>query len=143
MVDFVRLEQVAADFAQQQLQKRTIATAWPLSGALKDPDYGYVQHPLKVIEAQNFHPPSIRALPRGRYNALITYTRTWAPDEGVVAIPIVRWFLIRYYDWQPEVTPEDCWELGLGEARSWQRHGLQMTIYLPRTFEAPPWPSVP
>lgn len=142
MVDFVRLEQTAADFAQQHLQKHIIATAWPLSGALGDPDYGYVQQGLKVIEVPNFHAASIRALPRDRYDALITYTRTWAPDEGIVAIPIVRWFLIRYYDWQPGITPEDCWELGLGEARSWQRHGLQMTIYLPRTFEVPRWPSV-
>ncbi|HZQ53629.1 MAG TPA: glycosyltransferase 87 family protein [Bryobacteraceae bacterium] len=132
MVDFVRLEQAAAGFAQRNLQNRIIATAWPLSGALKDPDYGYVQHPLKVIEAHDFHPSTIRALPHDRYDALITYTRTWAPDEGVVAIPVVRWFLIRYYDWQPEITPEDCWALGLTEAASWQRHGLQTTIYIRR-----------
>src|SRR5579875_3047748 len=40
MVDFVRLQQIAADYAQRKLPNHSIATAWPYTAALRDPDFG-------------------------------------------------------------------------------------------------------
>ena len=50
MVDFVRLQQVAAGYTELTFPTRTVATAWPFSAALESPDYGYVSHKLKVVE---------------------------------------------------------------------------------------------
>jgi hypothetical protein len=132
MVDFVRLQQLAAGFVQRNLANRTIATAWPYSAALKSPDYGFVDHKMKVVETNDFHVSSIRAIPAKSYDVLITYTRTWAPSRGVIAIPIVRDFLSRFYQFEPEISLEQCRQLGLKKIVSWKRHGQEITIYMPR-----------
>jgi hypothetical protein len=132
MVDFVRLQQLAAGFVQRNLANHTIATAWPYSAALKSPDYGFVDHKLKVVETNDFHFSSIRALSARSYDVLITYTRTWAPTKGVIAIPIVRDFLSRFYQFEPEISSEQCGQLGLKKIVSWKRRGQEITIYMRR-----------
>ncbi|MGI8960249.1 MAG: ArnT family glycosyltransferase [Bryobacteraceae bacterium] len=132
MVDFVRLQQLAAGFVERNLANRTIATAWPYSAALKSPDYGFVDHKLKVVETTDFHVSSIRALPARSYDVLITYTRTWAPSRGVIAIPIVRQFLRRFYQFEPEISSDQCRQLGLNKVVSWKRRGQEITIYMRR-----------
>ncbi|MGH9582075.1 MAG: hypothetical protein ACRD4O_03970, partial [Bryobacteraceae bacterium] len=130
MVDFVHLEQIAARFAERNLSGRAIATAWPYTSALEHPDYGFVQRPLKVVETNDFHFDSIRALPPSRFNVLIAYTRTWAPANGVIALPVVRHFLRHFYQWQPEITAQQCNSQGLDPLVSWHLHGQQITIYV-------------
>lgn len=130
MIDFVRLQQIAAGFAERNLQSRTIATAWPYSSALEIPDYGFVHHKLKTVETGDFHLASIRALPSNSFDALITYTRTWAPAWGVISIPLVRRFLSHFYEWQPDITPDQCKDLGLTQLISWKLHGQEITIYV-------------
>jgi hypothetical protein len=130
MVAFVKLQAAAAQFAEENLRRRTIATAWPYTAALERPDYGFVQHKLHVIETHDFHESSIRALPPENFDALIVYTRTWAPRGGVISIPIVRRFLTRFYDWQPDISSEQCAQLGLEPVASWQLRGQSLTIYI-------------
>jgi Glycosyltransferase family 87 len=129
MVDFVRLQKAAAEFAERNFEGRTIATAWPYTAGLERPDYGFVDRKLAVIETNDFHLSSIEELPAWRFDVLITYTRTWAPEHGVVSIPIVRRFLSRFYQWQPDITAEQCAELGLRPVASWRLRGQAITIY--------------
>ncbi len=130
MVDFVHLQQAAAGFAERNLGDRTIATAWPYTAALQSPDYGFVDRKLKVVETNDFHAASIRKLPASSYDALITYTRTWAPATGVISIPVVRRFLSHFYEWGPDITPDECAQLGLSEVMSWSLRGQRITIYV-------------
>ncbi len=132
MVYFVRLQQAAAGFAERNLANYTIATAWPYSGALQDPDYGYVDRKLQVLETNDFHFDSIRKLAPASFDVLIAYTRTWTPPNGVISYPVVRRFLSHFYQWQPAITPDQCAELGLREAISWRSGGQEITIYLRR-----------
>ncbi len=129
MVDFVRLQQLAAAFAERHLGNSTIATAWPYTSALQHPDYGFVTRKLNVVETNDFHPASIRAIPAARFDALITYTRTWAPADGVISLPFVRKFLQRFYEWQPPITTEECLRLGLHPVVSWTARGQTIAIY--------------
>ncbi|HTU46977.1 MAG TPA: hypothetical protein VMF91_18085 [Bryobacteraceae bacterium] len=129
MVDFVRLQVAAAQFAEHNLQGRTIATAWPYTAGLERPDYGFVDRKLDVIETNDFHASSIYALPPRSFDVLITYTRTWAPHTGVISIPVVRHFLSRFYEWEPDISPEQCAWLGLKPVISWQLRGQTITIY--------------
>lgn len=129
MVDFVRLQKSAAVFAEHNYPDQKIATAWPYSGALEEPDYGFVHGRLDVVETNDFHASSIQSLAPGSFDVLITYTRTWAPETGVIAIPAVRRFLTRFYDWQPEITAEQCAALGLQPVAKWHLHGQAITIY--------------
>lgn len=129
MVDFVRLQQIAASFAERHLGDRTIATAWPYTAALEQPDYGFVTRKLNVIETNDFHPASIQAIPAARFGALITYTRTWAPENGVISLDIVRRFLRNFYQWESPITTEECLSLGLHPVISWSARGQTIAVY--------------
>ena len=129
MVDFVRLQRVAAQWVQNEYPGRAIATAWPFTAALRRPDYGYVGHKLRVIETGDFHASTIEAMPR-TFDVLITYTRTWSPPGGAITLPFVEKFLARFYEWQPDVTTAECEALGLIPQASWSKGGQQVTIYV-------------
>ena len=129
MIHFVELQQTAADFVQRNFANRTIATAWPYTAALANPDYGFVDRKLNVVETNDFHLDSIRKLPPNSFDVLITYTRTWAPQNGIIEIPEVRRLLTRFYEWQPDISPDQCAQLGLNPAISWHAGGQEITIY--------------
>jgi hypothetical protein len=128
MVDFVHLQEFAASYAERDLHG-AIATAWPYTTALENPDFGYVRRPLQVVETNDFNQGSITALPPKSFDYLITYTRTWAPPDGFIQIPLVRRFLAHFYQWQPEITPEQCEALGLTPRMTWSLRGQRITIY--------------
>jgi Dolichyl-phosphate-mannose-protein mannosyltransferase len=130
MVHFVRLQQAAARFAERNFSGRSIATAWPYTASLENPDYGFVTRKLNVIETTDFHLASIQALAPNSFDVLITYTRTWASESGFISIPLVRSFLSRFYQWQPPITPDQCSQLGLRQAVSWEMGGQQIAIYV-------------
>jgi hypothetical protein len=138
MVDFVHLQQIAARFVQRNLSEESIATAWPYTSALSNPDYGFVTRSLRTVESGDFRFDSIQSLAPSSFNVLVVYTRTWAPADGVLRWPAVKNFLRRYYEWQPEITAAQCLSLGLAPIASWSIHGQQITIYI-RT--RPPGPA--
>jgi hypothetical protein len=129
MVDFVRLQQIAADFTQRALPGQIIATAWPYTAGLRNPDYGFVTTKLRVRETGDFHYDSVRKLPVQSFGVLITYTRTWAPSNGVIQYSVVRRILAHFYDWQPDITADQCAAIGLQEIISWASRGQRITIY--------------
>jgi hypothetical protein len=136
MVDFLRLQQAAAEFAQRTLREKRIATAWPYTQALRHPEYGFVQHRLTTVETGDFSFRSISALPPESFDALITYTRTWSPESSVTSIPLVRRFLERYYGWQREITQDQCSRLNLQAVAGWKSRGQQITVYVRRRWSA-------
>ncbi len=129
MVDFVRLQQLAAGFLERELPSSIVATSWPYTAGLRSSDYGFVKHSFKTVETGDFHLSSIEALRPDSFNVLVVYTRTWMPENGVVRFPGIRQFLTRYYDWLPAITPEQCEALGLHEDVSWSLHGQSITVY--------------
>ena len=129
MVDFVRLQQTAAAFAEEHLPQARIASAWPYTAGLRNPDFGYVHRRLRVVETGDFHRPSITAIPPEHYDALIVYTREWDPADGVISIGSIRRLLQSLYGWQPEISAAQCAQLGLQPLQSWQLHGQSITVY--------------
>lgn len=130
MVDFVRLQQAAGEYADERLQGKTIASAWPFTAALRNPDFGFVTSPKRVVETNDFHLDSIEAAKPAQFDALITYTRTWQPSDGVISNSLVKRFLSKYYEWQPDITPEECLHLGFNQSVSWTMHGQEITVYV-------------
>jgi hypothetical protein len=126
MVDFVRLQQAAAEFLESAVPDRTVATAWPYSAGLRNPDFGFVKHGLKVKETGDFHADSIRKV---HPDLLVTYTRTWTPETGVIRFHVVRALLTKLYAWEPDITEDQCRELGLNPVMSWSSQGQHITVY--------------
>lgn len=133
MVDFVRLQQIAAGFVQEMHGGKVIATAWPYTAALRRPEYGFVRRKLRVVETNDFHLSSIEALPPRSFDVLIVYTRTWEPAKSVLLVPLVQRFLRHFYSWQPEITAEECARLGLRETVFWESRGQRITVYVRET----------
>lgn len=107
MVDFVNLQVNAAHFVEAHYFDATVYTAWPLTAALRRPEFGYVRHPLRAVETSDLHKSTLRALAPAHPGVLILYSRTWEPQWGVLRFPAVQAFLRRYYEFEPEMTPQE------------------------------------
>lgn len=129
MVDFIRLQQAAAEYAEANLSQDTIATAWPYTAALRRPEYGYVSRHLHTLETNDFSFDSLARIGPDKFQVLIVYTRTWMPQNGVIALPGVRSFLSRFYLWKPQITPGQCEVLGFYPRATWSLRGQEITIY--------------
>jgi hypothetical protein len=128
-VDFVRLQQLAADYVQAEYPHSTIASAWPFPDALRRREFGYVSRPHSVRGLDNFDPDTVLEM-KGQADVLVLYSRTWEARWGVIQLDAVRDFLTDYYFYQPQITSEQVQrELGLYPVARWERRGQWIEIY--------------
>lgn len=128
--DFVELHRSAAGYLEQTYPNERIYTAWPLTAALRRPEFGYVRSPLKTFETSDLHYSTLSRLDPARIRVLAVYSRTWEPAWGVLRIRWIRNFLRRYYEYEPEMTAREAHEtLGLQQVARWTRRGQWIAIY--------------
>lgn len=133
-VSFVQLERSAV--AAAEYTGGYVASAFPISNGLRNPDLGYVENPPQVIEMADFTRPEVEKLRRDPPGSLIVYNRTWDP-LGLLRRPAVSSFLTEHYGYQPELSADEIGRtLHMYIARTWQRRGL--TMQLLRSGEPPP-----
>jgi hypothetical protein len=102
-VSFVTLNQQAAGFVENIYPGSVIATTFPIAGALRRPDFGYVRKPLKVHEVDNFQAASIASLVADPPDVLILYSVAWDP-LALLRNKRIEDFLRIHYGYQPQVT---------------------------------------
>jgi hypothetical protein len=131
MADFVELHHSAAEYLDHSAGNKTIATAWPLSIALRRPDNGYVTRPLRTVETGDFHVRSVAAAAsKSHIDVLVTYSRTWEPEWSVLEYPWIAQFLNRFYEYEPQITTEEIERrLGLHLAFRWRQRGQWIAVY--------------
>jgi len=128
---FVELQKRAA--TSIQTRNGVVATAFPMSDALRRPECGYVDLPWKVIEIHDFRRSSVLSL-QGRNPAMMAvFDTTWDPlhilDNGAF-----RWILAKLYDYEAPLTPGEIAQLlGMRVARRWESHGLWMVLLVRNT----------
>jgi hypothetical protein len=129
---FVELEESAAGMVEQRggafPRGGRVATAFPMSDALRNPDFGFVQTGRNVIEIGNFSAAEVEKLKEQAPDMLVVYQRTWDPlhllDHGAVS-----GFLSRHYGYLPEMRPEQiAATLSMRVARRWTRRGLSIEL---------------
>ena len=130
MVDFIELHRDAAHYLERDYPDRVIYSAWPLTQALRDPQFGYVDRPLRVSETSDLRRSTLEAIdPRG-VDVLVIYSRTWEPDWGVLRWLPVQQFLARYYEYGPEMNAGEVREhFGLLPVKRWTRGGQWLEVY--------------
>ena len=130
VVDFGRLQETAARYLQSHYPHSRIYTAWPLTPALRGPDFGYVTKPLDAHETRDFRYSFLAKLdPRG-VDVLVTYPRTWEPVFWILRLPLIGAYLTKFYEWEPPMTPEQCRAvLGLVRVAHWDRRGQWIDIW--------------
>jgi 4-amino-4-deoxy-L-arabinose transferase-like glycosyltransferase len=131
MVDFVELHHAAADYLDRAAGSKTVATAWPLSIALRRPENGYVTRRLHAVETQDFHVRNvISTIKRSNADVLVTYSRTWEPPWGVLESPMVEQFLRRFYEYEPQISGEQIErQLGFHLAFESRERGQWIAVY--------------
>jgi len=130
LVDFVDLHRDAAQFLEKSYPAKTIYTAWPLTQALRNPAFGYVDHPISAAETSDLHLSTLSALNPKSVDVLVLYSRTWEPSWGVLQWPFVRDFLGRFYEYEPQMTAAEVRQhFGLEPVRRWTQGGQWIEIF--------------
>jgi 4-amino-4-deoxy-L-arabinose transferase-like glycosyltransferase len=130
MVDFVDLHRAAAQYLEKSYPKKTVYTAWPLTEALRNPAFGYVDHAMSAAETSDLHDSTLMALNPRTVDVLVLYSRTWEPRQGVFRWRHVRYFLSHYYQYEREITTAEVRQhFGLVPVQRWSRRGQWIEIY--------------
>jgi hypothetical protein len=130
MADFVELHKSAAEFLEQHYAGQTVYTAWPLTAALRRPEFGYVDRALATQETSDLHRSTLRRLNPSAVKVLVLYSRTWEPEWGLLQVEWVRQLLSHFYEYEPQMTAAQCRDvLGLRQVMKWTRRGQWVEIY--------------
>lgn len=130
MVDFVELHHDAADFLEQEYSKAPIYTAWPLTAALRNPAFGYVERPLNAIETSDFRYSTLAGLDAKGIDVLVVYSRTWESGWSVLRFPPIERFLRHFYEYEPQMAAAQIHErFGLDRVRRWTQRGQWIEVF--------------
>jgi hypothetical protein len=130
MVDFVELHRDAAQYLEASYPNKTIYTAWPLTGALRDPAFGYVTKKLATFETSDFGYSILNRLDPKGVDVLVLYSRTWEPRWSVLQWPLVERFLRHFYLYEPQMDADQIRDhFGLVAIRQWTQRGQWIEIY--------------
>jgi 4-amino-4-deoxy-L-arabinose transferase-like glycosyltransferase len=127
MVNFVRLEQDAANYLEAFAPERRIASVWPFTAAVSRPEFGYVQQPLKVVQLGGSGLTELASVDRSSYDILVVHTRETPFRFGVPRLDRT----LRYLTLDVPPTDEQLRAgLGLVRVTSWERAGQSIAIYV-------------
>lgn len=130
MVDFVELQRTAAQFLEKTYPNGRIYTAWPLTQALRNPAFGYVNAKLSPAETGDLRYSTLRAVDPKDVDVLVLYSRTWEPEWGVLRFEAVERLLRRFYEYEPQMNTAQVREhFGLIPVQRWTRRGQWVEIY--------------
>jgi len=135
MVDFVRLDQQAAEYLENHLADRRIATAWPFFDALERPEGGYVQRPLNVTQRLNgVRLADLTQVNPKDFDVLVLYSAVWSVKGRMLDFEPVRSVVHAFLDPNVSATDEEVRAtLGFVPVLRWERGGQWIEIYLPMT----------
>jgi hypothetical protein len=130
MRDQIMLFQQTAALVEAMRGYPVVATAWPLSAALRDPRQGYVARPREVKEVPDFRADTLTRRDLRPFDVFVLFTREWDPDTSPLRWAPVRSAWRWIYGYQPQVTARECslW-LGVPVAASFERRGLQVHVF--------------
>ena len=125
-VSFVDIEREAALAADDYHGE--VATTFPMTTALRQPDNGYVTQPHGVRELPDFRPQTMEALRQNPPPLMLVYSTELDPWH-VRRTRAFQWFFGRYYNYERPMSAMEISELlGMRIARSWETHGFTMSL---------------
>lgn len=136
--DFVKLQRTAAKFLERDYRGAPIATAWPLSSALRRPELGYVGQELPVRGIPDFTAGSIDRLDWRGVRVFVLFSRMWQPALNWTDLEFVRQIWRRFYGYVPELSFLQMRQRAVLPVARWERHGLWIEVYEVNTGGAAP-----
>jgi 4-amino-4-deoxy-L-arabinose transferase-like glycosyltransferase len=139
MVDFVRLQQEAARYLSAEHKHARVATAWPLSAALRKPDLGYVEAPMRVTERPTFAAADFANLRGSEIDVFALYSREWSPRISLLGTNTGRAVARRLFDWRDPIDGQEIEKrLEMRLERRLLRNGHWIEIYSRRGLPVEP-----
>jgi hypothetical protein len=134
LVDFVRLQQDAAKYLEANAPGKRVATAWPITDELKNPELGYVTRPLDTVDTGGLRLDYLSAVNRQTFDLLVVYSRIKPAAGTILDISPLRDTLQHYYEYHPQASPEEIKStMGLTPVMRWERRDQWIEIYAPAT----------
>lgn len=129
--NFVELQKEAANYLEVYAPDERIASSWPFTGAIREPYFGYVQHPLKSVELPSFHLDDIKDFDRDSYDLVVVYEKFWTYEGRALDNKYLRPFIELYNkDYHPQATEQEIRDhAGLILVRRWESGGQWIEIY--------------
>jgi hypothetical protein len=131
MVDFVELQRSAADFLEINAPTRRIASMWPFTGAIGNPEFGYVDRPVRSVNLQSFDLPDLANLDRRSFDLLVVYTRQYPMEGSWIDVEPLDGLLRKLPGYHPQATHDELNQSGFLSLARWERHGQWIEIYAP------------
>lgn len=142
VLDFVEMQREAAQYIESNFPGRRVASTWPFTAAIRDPDYGYVQQRIYTVRAPGLHAAELSVLPLEPTDLIVLYSRGNLPPEFLLRVAWIRDLMGRFMDLQPEATSLEMNRLGYVSRARWARGDLWIEIFArPTTGPAPIAPS--
>jgi 4-amino-4-deoxy-L-arabinose transferase-like glycosyltransferase len=127
MTSFVELHRRAAAMLERNYLGARITTAWPLSAALRRPEFGYVRGPLAVRELPDFSPASFGGI--DDVELLVLYSREWEPRFNWMRVGWVEALWRRYFGHQRPIDGDECRRrFGLRRVARWESRGQWIEV---------------
>jgi 4-amino-4-deoxy-L-arabinose transferase-like glycosyltransferase len=132
MVDFVRLQQAAAEYLEDHAADQRIATAWPLSDAIIHPEFGYVRRPLNLtVVTGGVRLANLTKLNPRDFDVLVMYSAEWSVKGRVLDIHPIQSLVRTFLDPNINATAEEIQAtVGFVPVLRWTRGGQWIEIYL-------------
>ena len=135
MVDFVRLQQTAAEYLEDHAAGQRIATAWPLSDALIHPEFGYVRQPLNVtVVTGGVRLANLTRLNTKDFDLLVMYSAEWSVKGRLLDIQPIRSLVRAFLDPNINATADEIRaKLDFVPILRWDRGGQWIEVYVPQS----------
>ncbi len=137
MVDFVGLQRSAAEFLEFSAPTRRIASMWPFTGAIGNPEFGYVERPLRVVSLESFDLADLKDLAdltnldRRSFDLLVVYSRQYPIEGSWIDVAPLDGLLRKLPGYHPQATQDELNRSGYLSLARWERHGQWIEVYVP------------
>ncbi len=111
VADFVYLQRDAAHYLESFYPNARIASVWPFTDAVGNPDFGYVQRRLNTVQAPGLTRGDFARMDLAGIDVLVVYTRGGTPPA----------WLRRFIDLDSEATADELRTLGFEPKARWAR----------------------
>jgi hypothetical protein len=129
VVDFVDMQKQGAEFIESRFPFARVASVWPFSAAVRDPDFGYVEVRIPTLRAAGLRLEDLRTLPLTDRDLVVTYSRGQTPPSYLLDNPTLRAWFGRFLDLHPEADAGELRTLGYHSVARWERHGQWLQVY--------------
>lgn len=130
MVDFVELQRSAAEFLEVSAPTRRIASMWPFTGAIGNPEFGYVEQPLRAVSLESFEAGDLADLDRRSFDLLVVYSRQYPIEGSWIDVAPLDGLLRKLPGYHPQATQDELTRSGYLSLTRWERHGQWIEVYV-------------